>query len=35
MVQLKESLLWILDGSSRLWDEEENKTRIAFVHSLG
>ena len=35
MLQLKESLLWILDGSTRLWDEEECKIKIAFVHSLG
>lgn len=35
-IHMEETLLWILDGTSaKTWDEEENKRRIDFVHSLG
>lgn len=35
-MEYREVLQWILDGkSNKLWDEEENERRIAFVHSLG
>lgn len=35
-MKTEEKLLWILDGSaSGNWDEEENRKRISFVHSLG
>ena len=35
-MQLNENLLWMIDGpSKKMWDEEENKRRISFIHSLG
>lgn len=35
-IHMEETLLWILDGTSaKTWDDEENKRRIDFVHSLG
>lgn len=35
-IHMEETLLWILDGTStKTLDEEENKRRIDFVHSLG
>lgn len=35
-MQLNENLLWMIDGpSKKTWDEEENKRRISFIHSLG
>lgn len=36
MTDYVETLLWILDGPSHdAWDEDENKERIDFVHSIG
>ena len=34
-IQMEETLLWVLDGVSKHWDDEENAKRIEFVHSLG